>query len=872
MFDFKTPCTLIAPVHLHPYIRQELLLQNKGILGVTLLSLNSYLKQELMEDRFEQEPILFEYFHLMQQHRSQLHIFKDAVLSYTFLSQCYQVIEDLKKYHIEVASLKEDTNSNKELKQILSLLYPIHTPSDQMNRCLEGIFATSQEHVYILDTNYSYYQNQLVEKLYTLGAHKITFPTLCESKVLYYAVNKKQECEALAQHILKNDLDAEDIAVTLCDKEYGVLLEQVFEHYQIPYCSFAKSSCSGTIYVTFIALLQYYLEPNLEHLLNVLSRNVFQHKYIKEFIDYLRIFEADIHQSFSHIRNRNQNGNVVNQIDLERFETLEEKAEEARKDLIPALWKLHTCNDISKLLTYLLEIVHTSMQNDTSNLSIYKDVCEVFSKCVDVMQDKDDLAFLLMLLKEKEVQKESKVIQGACITSLSQSQLPRKYHFVLGATSKNYPGFAPKNGIFDEQYFEGLAYPSMQERYLLHTKQTMDQLLIHRHLIVFSPLGTYDGHSLEVALELENICEKLGNYPIQHVHIPKATHITQISQDDARALFVKDDCITGSISALERFSKCPYAYFLRYGLKIKDPIQLGFANNYMGTLAHYIMESLLHEGSKEAFLQLDPDTLQQIIDSEMKIVEDVFPNKKEYLQFLAKRIYHAMWQCIKRFQKQEATSAFTPWQVEHNFEYPIAFDEATLKLIGIIDRIDITSSYAMVFDYKSSPKTMSLDDFKCGLSLQLPVYSTIVKEHFHKEVAGTYYFSMKNENVALPYASIKRRGDIGLHVLDDEQKQELLRKQHMHGGMAYSQEVKTYDPEGSYLKNVSKYNNLNEIIDQTKAILQKIVSNILSGNIAIAPTKDACTFCKMKEICRHHGGYRESEPLIGNEGNKEVEA
>ena len=274
MFDFKTPCTLIAPVHLHPYIRQELLLQNKGILGVTLLSLNSYLKQELMEDRFEQEPILFEYFHLMQKHRDELNIFKDTVLSYTFLSQCYQVIEDLKKYHIEVSTLKEDTNSNKELKQIISLLYPIETPSDQMNRCLEGIFNTSQDHVYILNTNYSHYQNQLVEKLIELGAKKITFPRICERKVLYNAVNKKQECEALAQYILKEDIDAEDVAVTLCDKEYGVLLEQVFEHYNIPYCSFAKSSCSGTIYVTFISLLQYYLEPTLDHLLNILSRNV----------------------------------------------------------------------------------------------------------------------------------------------------------------------------------------------------------------------------------------------------------------------------------------------------------------------------------------------------------------------------------------------------------------------------------------------------------------------------------------------------------------------------------------------------------------------------------------------------------------------
>jgi hypothetical protein len=204
------------------------------------------------------------------------------------------------------------------------------------------------------------------------------------------------------------------------------------------------------------------------------------------------------------------------------------------------------------------------------------------------------------------------------MTSLNQSQLPRKYHFVLGATSKNYPGFSPKNGIFDEKYFESLAYPSMQERYALHTEQMMDQLLIHRNLIVFSPLGTYDGHSLEAALELESICEKSGNYPIQHVHIPHASHVNQISQEDARDLFVKNECITGSISALERFSKCPYAYFLRYGLKIKDPIQLGFANNYMGTLAHYIMESLLHAGTKDAFLALEPETLREIIDTEMK--------------------------------------------------------------------------------------------------------------------------------------------------------------------------------------------------------------------------------------------------------------
>jgi ATP-dependent helicase/DNAse subunit B len=109
--------------------------------------------------------------------------------------------------------------------------------------------------------------------------------------------------------------------------------------------------------------------------------------------------------------------------------------------------------------------------------------------------------------------------------------------------------------------------------------------------------------------------------------------------------------------------------------------------------------------------------------------------------------------------------------------------------------------------------------------------------------------------------------------LSDDQQQELHRKAHMHGGMAYNEEAYTYDPEGNYLKNIKKPNDLNEIIAQTKEVLQKIVSNILSGNIAIEPTKDACTFCKLKEICRHRGGYREPETLIGkNVNTEEVEA
>lgn len=866
--QLKTPCTLIAPIHLHPYIREELLQAKQGMLGVTLISLNSFLKQELMENRFEQEAILFQYFHKMQDFKEHLQIYQNTATSYTFLNECYQFIEELKQYHITPSQLPSDSASNIELQSIIEQLYPIETPSDQLQRCLNEILKKDLSYVYILDNYHTYFQHSVIQQLQTKGAKLLKIKEQTQRGIIFQAVNKKQECEAVAQYILKNKLKAEDIAITLCDKEYGVLLEQVFEHYQIPFCSFAKSSCAKSIYFAFVSMLQYYLDPNNEHLIAMLSHHLFNIPYRKALMDYLSIFEVDIFASFDHIQNRSGDGNVLNQIDLERFERLEQQAQKAKEELLPYLTKFIYCQNPSEILTFMLETIHQNMNNDTASITIFKDVCDYFSNVIDHLHHQEDLQFLLHGLKQKEIQKESKSIQGICITTLKQIQLPRTYHFILGASSKNYPSFQSKEGIFDEKYIENLPYPSMQERYELHTKSIMHTHLIHQNLIVFHPLGTYDGHSLEGALELENICDNQGSYPISYQHIPLKIHIDQIPSENAKQLFLKENTITGSISSIEKYSKCPYAYFLRYGLGIKDPIQLGFANNYMGTLAHYIMEQLYHEGTKEAFLQLDDQSLKDIIEEEMNIIKEVFPNKQSYLSFLSKRIFKVMKQCIKRFQQQEKTSNYHPWQVEYQFHYPLELEQdITLNLVGIIDRIDITKNFAMVFDYKSSAKTLSDVHFKQGLSLQLPVYAMIVKEHLNKEVAGTYYLSMKTETIPLPYGKIKRRKkEAGLYPYEEEEKKDILISSHKHGGWSYDSEILQYDPEKRYLKNITTYKDINLISNQVRDIFQHLVDHILSGHIKIEPTKDACTFCKHREICRHQGQYREPINIIEEKG------
>ena len=54
---------------------------------------------------------------------------------------------------------------------------------------------------------------------------------------------------------------------------------------------------------------------------------------------------------------------------------------------------------------------------------------------------------------------------------------------------------------------------------------------------------------------------------------------------------MKDDVLKGSISSLERYIHCPFSYFLRYGLGLREPMQYTFSDSYAGTLSHYVLET-----------------------------------------------------------------------------------------------------------------------------------------------------------------------------------------------------------------------------------------------------------------------------------------
>ena len=239
--------------------------------------------------------------------------------------------------------------------------------------------------------------------------------------------------------------------------------------------------------------------------------------------DYLDVFSCDIEEAFDHLQQIEDEGHILDALELAKLQKLEEEAELVRQQLVVYLRPL-----------------------------------------------KQPISMEAMIQTQSSAPTER---SGAIVCDLRQSPFCRKHLFILGCTQKDYPAFQTKKGIFDENYHALIsAYPSMERRYQFYLKQISAMLYAAPSVYVSYPLGTYEGKGMEAALEIEDYVQKqhanpkAGSvaYPLYSSYEPVSTNIT-LSPEMAQALFVKDKMIRGSISALERYVKCPFSYLYKGG-------------------------------------------------------------------------------------------------------------------------------------------------------------------------------------------------------------------------------------------------------------------------------------------------------------------
>lgn len=872
--NIQRPCTILAPTYMHREIRAQILQETCGLIGINLLSLQAFLQNHLSE-AIDNNTLLFNYRQEIK--NAGIHgTFSSICETLDFLRQCQAFLQELKLYDCKMEDLPQDTPTQQELKAILELLYPIQTNQDLENEWMATFSKKDAEQIYILNALWSYPDHYRIEKLCRLGAKRLAFPNKLQTTSYVSSINKRKEIEAAAQQIIQDNHDAQDIRIAVCDNTYVALIKQIFQRYHIPFTSMKQTKASN-ISIQFQRFFQYYYEPTTQHLIDLIHSGICPSHHQKDFLEYLEIFQKSIEDHFTHIKDHAKSSQLISAYDIERLLRLETNARTYKELLVPPLTRVCSIQDPKELCLTIDEIIRNNAYKE-QDTTIWNSIHHILETYLPYFHDKDDIPFLLELLDDVKETQSPKRSYGVMISTIQEPFQAGKLCMIMGATQSNYPAYPIKTGLFDESYIQNIpAYPTIQQRNQLHRCQLEQCLRTFEVLRVSFPIASYQGKTNESALEMDQFMRKdaIIQEPLE---CNTATQVSQTLQEAlARKLFLKDGKLYGSISAFERYMKCPFSYFLTYGLRIKEPIEYDFSPGRIGTLSHYILETLVNQYGKD-YPNAPLVQIESLIHSQLEHMVDIYPSYRHQLPLLKQRLLKTITYNLEYLKEMEDHSHIAPFACEKEFWWDIPTNnDDKLCFHGFIDRIDASEGYLRIIDYKSSPKSLSPSDVFAGLQLQLLAYALYAKTMWQKEVLGVYYYSFLIDTIPAAAGKMKQRPVEYVKYNHNDYK---LQKDARHrlNGWTFHKDAEIIDDDGTHILGLRKnkdgvvsvrtIHDLDQCDKDFQTMMNKISEAILQGNIQCAPIKDACTFCAFSPICRFHGYWRKPQPLVSQEGDE----
>ena len=361
---------------------------------------------------------------------------------------------------------------------------------------------------------------------------------------------------------------------------------------------------------------------------------------------------------------------------------------------------------------------------------------------------------------------------------------------------------------------------------------------------------------------------------LSYTNIPQNIETTTIEK-------LYGNVLKTSVSKLETYKKCPFSYFLKYGLNLKQKEKLKIQNFDTGSFMHEIIDLFFNQ-VKEENIQLTEllgeeekirKIVNQIVETKLDYGKYIFTATVKY-KILIQRLERMVTKALKYIVESLVYSDFnvegTEVEFDNGKEYkPIEITLGTGKRIeirGKIDRVDIArtsdGNYLRIIDYKSSARNVDLNEVYAGISIQLLTYLDAICEEKDLMPAGILYFNLIEKNV-------------NPKVKTEEAIEEEIRKQFKMKGLILAdiEVMKMQDnnlkegttskiiPAGISGKGAINKRDTNGVEQEEFEILQKYIGKIikeigkeiLQGKIDLKPTnykgKTPCRYCEYHAIC-----------------------
>lgn len=849
MIQIPDNSTILAPATLHLSLYKEILKQKRDCLGIQVLTLSSWLSSFYHGQTKSDIEILYLYKEALK-NTSLSNAFYSSKEDYDFLNACLDFIKMAKTYQIH--KFPCSTQKEKDLNEILNLLYPIQLKEDQTKDVLSSL--PNLENVYILKKEYSQLDNYWIQVLMDHGAKWLGENQLCQTH--YYSVaNARKQMEVLANLIIENDYLADDIFVALNNASDESVLTQILTAHKIPFTTIQETHITS-IYNEWISYLTWIKDMDLKSFINLIQTLYPHDNYL---IQYYTLFPEKFFKFEPHLSIISYEENeIINSYQFESYQRLEQQALEWIHN---HAFLFHALDfiEIAKHIQNLHE--HVSKED----LNAFNDVMSLIQDVHTHIHNADDLDILIHQIQNLSVNQKANTIEGVLIGSRQDITSLRPIVFLTGTNANAFPSLKLHSGIFDEAYVKSTNLPNLETRIQNQQTQIFDCLSLCETLYILYPQSDYQGKNYESSSEIENWIQTKPKFITTPDSFNWTTPSIDLNETSAKAIFFKDNHFKGSISRLESYARCPFSHALKYGLFLKEKEDITDIR-IRGSILHHVLEMISKD--KQDYTSLSKEEIYQYVRKEFAFAKKVLLQQVTWFNSQIEEITDKLVLIFEQLHSFETNWHMNIDKQEHKFSYSYPWNEYTIDLYGYIDRIDSSSTSFCIFDYKSSDKDIKIDDFEKGLSLQLATYTLAYEKESNLIPVGCFYVALRTTPETLTYGKLNYRKKVPelsitneFDILETFTKNRKLKGWHFSDASIYCDDIKQYMP-------VKKANPALETIkSEWSQVIDSLLEDISSGQALPNHVQDACKYCAYRSICRNLAN--EVEPKLRVEKEEE---
>ena len=401
---------------------------------------------------------------------------------------------------------------------------------------------------------------------------------------------------------------------------------------------------------------------------------------------------------------------------------------------------------------------------------------------------------------------------------------------------------------------------------------------------VFSPSSGLDmyaslvGENSVFACSLRAALERIPGYAEKAAAAEYAHGGAGASFEDkslARELFGEKMYI--SPSRLEAYSKCPFMYFCRYGVRAKTQQTASLDARINGLLVHRVFEVLLGKYSKDELAAMTAEkrkaAVDETADEYIRLNMGDAASAGSDIKRQLERQKRVLLDILNRLIAEFGSSSFEVSDVELEIKrgadaepFTVSDGRIEVTLHGTVDRVDTfrdgDTLYIRVIDYKTGGKKFTLGDIFDGLNMQMLIYLIALWVNGKGKYAGAV-------PAGILYVPARSGGStVGRNAGQSEIEAQKLKNGKMNGIILENESVlrgMERDAEGIFIEQKienGKFKGDFYTLDDMERIKRKIekivldeVGRMLDGDISAVPViggdyEHTCEYCEFAAVCR----------------------